>query len=164
MNFTKLAPWLTLAGRLALGGVLLVAGYLKAGNAAKSKMAVRAYEVLPISIANLLGEILPWLEIGAGLLLILGVAVKWSSIFAAALMFTFVAAIAQAWARGLSIDCGCFGGGGQVAAAKTRYLEEILRDLGLAITALYLIRYPLGRFGMEKSRENQAGTDEVGAE
>lgn len=164
MSFTKLAPWLTLVGRLLLGGVLLVAGYLKAGNAAKSQMAVRAYEVLPISIANLLGEILPWLEIGAGLLLILGVAVKWSSFFAAALMFTFVAAIAQAWARGLSIDCGCFGGGGQVAAGKTRYLEEILRDLGLAITALYLIRYPLGRFGIEQSRKNQAGTDEVGAE
>ena len=112
MNFAKLAPWLTLAGRIVLGGVLVVAGYLKVGNTAKSQMAVRAYEVLPISIANLLGEILPWLEIGAGLLLILGVAVKWSSIFAAALMFIFIAAIVQAWARGLSIDCGCFGGGG----------------------------------------------------
>ncbi len=164
MNFTKLAPWLTLVARLLVGGVLVVAGYLKVGNIAKSKMAVRAYEVLPISIANLLGEILPWLEIGAGLLLILGVAVKWSSIFAAALMFIFVAAIAQAWARGLSIDCGCFGGGGQVAPGKTRYLQEILRDLGLAITALYLIRYPLGRFGIEKSRKNQPGTDETGAE
>jgi len=151
MNFAKLAPWLTLAGRLVLGGVLVVAGYLKVGNTAKSQMAVRAYEVLPISIANLLGEILPWLEIGAGLLLILGVAVKWSSIFATALMFIFIAAIVQAWARGLSIDCGCFGGGGQVAAGKTRYLEEILRDLGLAITALYLIRYPLGRFSIERS-------------
>jgi uncharacterized membrane protein YphA (DoxX/SURF4 family) len=164
MSFTKLAPWLTLVARLLVGGVLVVAGYLKVGNVAKSKMAVRAYEILPISIANLLGEILPWLEIGAGLLLILGVAVKWSSIFAAALMFIFVAAIAQAWARGLSIDCGCFGGGGQVAPGKTRYLEEILRDLGLAITALYLIRYPLGRFGIENSRKNQAGTDETGAE
>jgi len=164
MSFTKLAPWLTLVARLLVGGVLVVAGYLKVGNVAKSKMAVRAYEVLPISIANLLGEILPWLEIGAGLLLILGVAVKWSSIFAAALMFIFVAAIAQAWARGLSIDCGCFGGGGQVAPGKTRYLQEILRDLGLAITALYLIRYPLGRFGIENSRKNQAGTDETGAE
>ena len=152
MSFAKISPWLTLVSRLLVGGVLVVAGYLKVGNTAKSQMAVRAYEVLPISIANTLGVILPWLEIGAGLLLILGVAVKWSSIFAAALMFIFIAAIAQAWARGLSIDCGCFGGGGQVAAGKTRYLEEILRDLGLAITAIYLIRYPLGRFGIERSK------------
>jgi uncharacterized membrane protein YphA (DoxX/SURF4 family) len=152
MSFAKISPWLTLVSRLLVGGVLVIAGYLKVGNTAKSQMAVRAYEVLPISIANTLGVILPWLEIGAGLLLILGVAVKWSSIFAAALMFIFIAAIAQAWARGLSIDCGCFGGGGQVAAGKTRYLEEILRDLGLAITAIYLIRYPLGRFGIERSK------------
>lgn len=164
MSFTKFAPWLTLLGRLVLGGVLFVAGYLKVGNSAKSQMAVRAYEVLPISVANLLGEILPWLEIGAGLLLILGVAVKWSSIFAAALMLIFVAAISQAWARGLSIDCGCFGGGGQVAAGQTRYLEEILRDLGLAFIAFYLIRYPLGRFGIEKLGKNQTGTNETGAE
>ena len=152
MSFAKISPWLTLVSRLLVGGVLVVACYLKVGNTAKSQMAVRAYEVLPISIANTLGVILPWLELGAGLLLILGVAVKWSSIFAAALMFIFIAAIAQAWARGLSIDCGCFGGGGQVAAGKTRYLEEILRDLGLAITAIYLIRYPLGRFGIERSK------------
>ena len=67
-------------------------------------------------------------------------------------MLLFIVAISQAWIRGLSIDCGCFGGGGQVAPGKTRYLEEILRDLGLALTALYLIRYPLGRFSIEKSK------------
>lgn len=152
MNFSKIAPWLTLAGRLLLGGVLIAAGYLKVGNPAKSKMAVRAYDALPISVANLLGTVLPWLEIGAGLLLVLGVAVKWSAMFAGALMLLFILAISQAWIRGLSIDCGCFGGGGQVAPGKTRYLEEILRDLGLALTALYLIRYPLGRFSIEKSK------------
>ena len=148
----KYGEWLGFLARLTLGGVLFAAGWLKVFTPAKSQMAVRAYEVLPISVANFFGIVLPWFEIGLGLLLILGIAVRLSAMLGGALMLLFIAAISQAWARGLSIDCGCFGGGGQVAAGKTRYLEEILRDLGLAITAIYLIRYPLGRFGIERSK------------
>jgi uncharacterized membrane protein YphA (DoxX/SURF4 family) len=146
----KAQPWIGLLARLILGGVLLVAGYLKAVTPDKSMMAVRAYEVLPIWLANAFGIILPWLEIGAGILLIIGVAIRYAAIFGSALMVLFIIAIAQAWARGLSIDCGCFGGGGTVDPSQTRYLEEILRDTGLALYGLYLLRYPLTKFALEK--------------
>jgi uncharacterized membrane protein YphA (DoxX/SURF4 family) len=145
-------PWIGLLARLVLGGVLLVAGYLKAFSPDKSMMAVRAYEVLPIWIANALGIILPWLEIGAGLLLIIGVGIRYAAAFGAALMMLFIIAIAQAWARGLSIDCGCFGGGGTIDPSQTKYLEEILRDTGLALLGLYLLRYPLTKFALEKNK------------
>ena len=52
-KFIKLQPWFGLLARLILGGVLFAAGYLKIGTPDKSQMAVRAYEMLPISIANL---------------------------------------------------------------------------------------------------------------
>lgn len=146
----KYLPWVGLLARLVLGGVLLVAGYLKAFSPDKSQMAVRAYEVLPIPLANFMGITLPWLEIGAGLLLIFGFTIRYSAIFGTALMLIFVVAIGQAWARGLSIDCGCFGGGGTVAPGETKYLSEILRDLGLAALGIYLIRYPKTRFALEK--------------
>ena len=146
----KYLPWVGLLARLVLGGVLLLAGYLKAFSPDKSQMAVRAYEILPVSVANFLGIILPWLEIGAGLLLLVGLGIRYASIFGSVLMLIFVIAISQAWARGLSIDCGCFGGGGKVAPGETRYLSEILRDLGLAALGIYLIRYPKTRFALEK--------------
>ena len=139
-----------LLARLTLGGVLLAAGWLKVFTPAKSQMAVRAYEVLPISVANFFGIALPWFEVGLGILLILGIAVRLSAALGGALMVLFIAAISQAWVRGLSIDCGCFGGGGTVAPGQTKYLSEILRDTGLALLALYLIRYPLTRFAVEK--------------
>ena len=63
-KFDIYQPWITLLARLILGGVLLVAGGLKVGNLQKSAMAVRAYELLPTAIANFLGYVLPWLEIG----------------------------------------------------------------------------------------------------
>lgn len=146
----KYGKWFGLVARLTLGGVLFAAGWLKVFTPAKSQMAVRAYEVLPISVANFFGIALPWFEVGLGILLILGIAVRLSAILGGALMVLFIAAISQAWARGLSIDCGCFGGGGTVEPGQTKYLSEILRDTGLALLALYLVRYPLTRFAVEK--------------
>jgi uncharacterized membrane protein YphA (DoxX/SURF4 family) len=146
----KVQPWLTLLFRIVLGGVLLVAGGLKVGNPQKSAMSVRAYELLPIDIANFFGYVLPWFEIGVGALLILGVAVKISALLGGATMLIFILAISQAWARGLSIDCGCFGGGGAIDPSQTKYLEEILRDIGLMLMAIYLYRFPSGRFALDK--------------
>jgi hypothetical protein len=65
-------------------------------------------------------------------------------------MLVFIIAIAQAWARGLSIDCGCFGGGGSVDPEDTKYLSEIIRDLGLFALGIYLYLYPKGRFALDK--------------
>jgi uncharacterized membrane protein YphA (DoxX/SURF4 family) len=148
-KFKVAQPWLTLLARLILGFVLLVAGALKVPNLPKSAMAVRAYEMLPIPIANFLGYTLPWIEIGLGLLLIVGVTVKISGALGALTMLAFIIAIAQAWARGLSIDCGCFGGGGTIDPEDTKYLSEIIRDIGLMGLGIFLYLYPKGRFAIE---------------
>lgn len=149
-RFQLLQPWITLLLRLILGGVLLAAGGLKIGHLQKSAMAVRAYEVLPISVANVIGYSLPWIEVGLAILLILGVFVKQSAMASGALMFIFIIGIAQAGLRGLSIDCGCFGGGGQVAAGQTKYLAEIFRDVGLLAIALALTKFPGGKFALDR--------------
>lgn len=149
-KFNIYQPWLTLIARLILGGVLLAAGGLKIGNLQKSAMSVRAYELLPVWLANFFGYVLPWIEIGMGLLLIAGVAVSIVGLLGALTMFAFVVAIAQAWARGLSIDCGCFGGGGQVDPEDTKYLSTILRDIGFMLLGVYLYYFPKGKFGIEK--------------
>ncbi|GDX22116.1 hypothetical protein LBMAG09_00910 [Actinomycetes bacterium] len=149
-RFQLLQPWITLLFRLILGGVLLAAGGLKIGHLQKSAMAVRAYEVLPISVANVIGYSLPWIEVGLAIFLILGVFVKQSAMASGALMFIFIIGIAQAGLRGLSIDCGCFGGGGQVAAGQTKYLAEIFRDVGLLAIALALTKFPGGKFALDR--------------
>ncbi|CAB4866220.1 unannotated protein [freshwater metagenome] len=151
-SIEKYSPWIGLISRLILGGVLLLAGYLKAGALDKSQMAVRAYEILPIGVANFLGIVLPYVEITIGILLIIGAFVRYMAFAGGVIMFIFIIAISQAWARGLTIDCGCFGGGGQVAASETKYLPEIVRDAGLVLLSLWLIRYPVTRFSLDKSK------------
>ena len=150
MKVARWQAWLGLLGRLILGGVLLLAGWLKAFNHSEAQMAVRAYQILPTSFANLLGLTLPWLEIGVAILLILGVATKPAAVLGGLLMIFFIVAIAQAGLRGLSIDCGCFGGGGTVAKGHTKYLEEIARDTGLFLIAVYLYRYPSTKFSIDR--------------
>ncbi|HRD21399.1 MAG: DoxX family protein [Candidatus Nanopelagicus sp.] len=149
-KFKIAQPWLTLLARLILGGVLIVAGALKIGNLQKSAMSVRAYEMLPIWLANFFGYALPWVEIGIGALLILGVAVRIMGALGALIMLGFIIAIAQAWARGLSIDCGCFGGGGTIDPEDTKYLSTILRDIGFLALGVFLYFYPKGRFALDK--------------
>lgn len=150
----KYQPWIGFVFRVVLGGVLLVAGLLKYQHLDKSQMAVRAYELLPIALANFLGIVLPYLEIAIGILLIIGAAVRVSAVISGLLMFAFSIGIAQAWARGLSIDCGCFGGGGQVAPGTANYLPELVRDAGLALMAIYLFRFPQSKFGLDRHTSN----------
>jgi hypothetical protein len=61
----------------------------------------------------------------------------------------YIAGVAQSWARGLTIDCGCFGGGGQVAAGQTQYPQEILRDTGFLLLAVWLVVRPRSLFSMD---------------
>lgn len=149
----KIEPWVTLIARLLLGGTLLAAGWIKLFNSYEAKASVRAYELLPVSIANLLGSFLPSFEIAIGLLLIIGIWTKRVALIGTILMAVFVIAISQAWARGLPINCGCFGNGGVTADGKVHnwtYLSEILRDLGLILCGIYIYLKPIGKFGFDK--------------
>jgi hypothetical protein len=57
-------------------------------------------------------------------------------------LLAFIGGVAQSWARGLTIDCGCFGGGGQVEAGQTQYPQEIARDIGFLLLAVWLVVRP----------------------
>ena len=160
-KYVTAQPWIGLFARLILGGVLFVAGYLKVSAPDKSQMAVRAYEMLPISVANALGLVLPFAEVAIGALLILGSLTRAMAALGGFTMVIFIIAISQAWARGLNIDCGCFGGGGAVEPGQTKYLQEILRDAGLAFLAAYLIRYPVTKFSVDKKPADSTSQKDV---
>ena len=151
----KNQPWITLIFRLTLGGVLLAAGGLKVSKPTESANATAAFKILPTELAHLVGYALPWVEVAVGLLLIVGIMVRYSAVFSGLLMIAFAAAIASVWARGMLIDCGCFGGGGEIdpslkAQVHRTYLTEIIRDVGLALMGLYLYLFPYGKFSVEK--------------
>jgi uncharacterized membrane protein YphA (DoxX/SURF4 family) len=152
---------LSTLARLVLGGVLLVAGAIKVADPVAAAQAVSAYELLPNWLESPVGWALPFLEIVLGLLLIVGYGTRLAAAIGGVLMVLFIAAVGSSWARGLSIDCGCFGGGGQVAPGQTRYVQEILRDVGLLLLAAWLVRFPRSRFALDTNPHAQPLTGEA---
>lgn len=148
---TRVADGLGLIARLVLGAVFLVAGGLKVTTPEASAKATQAYQVLPHDLAAYVGYALPTIEVVLGLLLVLGLFTRVGAVVASMLLVVFIAGIAQAWARGLTIDCGCFGGGGQVAADEVSYLPRILEDLGLLACGLWLSWRPASLLSLDRA-------------
>jgi uncharacterized membrane protein YphA (DoxX/SURF4 family) len=147
-NRAAALPWVATAARLLLGGVFVVAGALKIPDPAAAERAVRAYRLLPEALVAPVAFGLPVLEIAVGLALLAGVFVRTAAIASGVLLLVFMAGVASAWARGLQIDCGCFGGGGEVAADRTAYPAELARDTGLLLVALLLAWRPTSRLAL----------------
>jgi uncharacterized membrane protein YphA (DoxX/SURF4 family) len=143
-------PWVSTAARIGLAAVFLTAGLPKAVDSESSVAAVRAYELLPAGVATLVGWGLPFVELALGVLLLVGVATRPLALAVAALLVVFIAGVLSAAARGLSIDCGCFGGGGAVPPDQTAYAAEIARDLAFLVLAGWLVRRPVSRWSLDQ--------------
>ena len=141
--------WVGLLARLVVGGVWIVAGALKLPDPAQSVNAVRAYQLLPGELVQPVGQLLPVIEIVIGLCLVLGLLTRWMAAASAVLFVLFIIGIASAWARGITIDCGCFGGGGYDPDAADKYPWEIARDAALLLVSLFLVWKPSTRLALD---------------
>lgn len=150
-------PWITTLVRIGLAAVLGYSGISKALAPVMSAQTVEAYQLFPESIATVIGYALPFLEIALALLLLLGLATRSMGVASSVLFIVFVAGIASVWARGLSIDCGCFGGGGTVAEGQTHYLRDILRDIGFFAMAAWVAVWPRDKIGLDRFLLGAAG-------
>lgn len=141
--------WVTLAARLILGGTLLVAGLLKVTRINASIQSVRLYQLLPWESTTVIGTALPIVEIAVGLLLITGTFTRLAAGLGSSLIVAFIIGIASVWARGISIDCGCFGDSGVIEASLTQYPLEIARDTGLLLTGAWTLWRPRSPFAVD---------------
>ena len=139
--------------RVILSAIMLYAGGIKLFEPHGARDAILAYRIFSPSVAPILGYALPLLEIAIGIFLLVGLFVRLSAIITALLMLGFIAGIASVWVRGYSIDCGCFGGGGDISpeGRATRYTQEIIRDFLFTLMALWLARWPRTKYSLERN-------------
>jgi uncharacterized membrane protein YphA (DoxX/SURF4 family) len=132
--------------RIVLGFVFIFAAISKAAEPEAFAKAIYNYKLLPLFLINILAITLPWIELSAGLLLVFGVSVKENSAILSGMLLVFIIAIAISLARGLDINCGCFG---TVDGSKVG-LMKILENAGLLLLGLILIMYDSKYFSISK--------------
>jgi uncharacterized membrane protein YphA (DoxX/SURF4 family) len=143
--------YVTLAARLALAAVWAWAGMAKISDADAALRAVRAYELFPEALVKPVAWGLPFVELALAVLLFLGLATRPAAWASAVLFVAFIVMIGSAWARGLSIDCGCFGGGGATDSVDTgKYALEIVRDLVFVGLAVLVALGPASRLALDR--------------
>ena len=145
--------WIGTACRLILAAVLIYAGVVKVFEPDGARNAVLAYRIFDADVASVIGWALPIGEIIIGLLLLVGLFVRWAGLATALLMTGFIIGIASVWMRGYNIDCGCFGGGGDITGEgkNWRYLSEILRDFLFTGMGVWLVAWPVTALGLERT-------------
>src|SRR5438552_2509259 len=142
------ASWAGLAIRVVLAVLWGVAAASKIKDPRRFVQAVRAYDATPEWLSKAIGYGLPILELSLAVLLLIGLITRYAAAVSALLFVVFIGGIAQASARGIKIECGCFGGGGQ--SDTTAYALDILRDAGLLVLALFLLIWPLRKFSVDQ--------------
>lgn len=143
--------WIGTAARMALAAVLVYAGLVKMADLGEAGRAVSAYQIFSVDTSKLVGGVLPFVEVAVGLLLAIGLATRAAALITGVLLAAYLVAIASVWAKGLSIDCGCFGGGGALTSGAQRgYLLDIVRDVALLGAAVLLILNPRTRFALDR--------------
>jgi putative oxidoreductase len=117
-------PWLTVRVQIGLGAIFVVAALPKVADPPSFAHMIYNYRLVPGAAVNALALVMPWVELLAGLALILGVWPREAAALAGLLLLVFIAAIGFNLVRGHAVDCGCFD---VHSAGKSR--EELLGEM-----------------------------------
>lgn len=121
----RATTWLERLGRWGLAAIFLSAAVPKILDPAGFAEDVAHYALLPDPAVNLVAVLLPWIEAVGALALFTDFAAEGGLLLANLLLLLFLGALGQAWARGLDIDCGCFGHGKGNASVALAFLRDI---------------------------------------
>ncbi len=129
--------WTVRICQIAIGLIFVVAAVAKIADLPTFAREIHNYRLAPVWSENLLAMTLPWVELLAGLALVVGLRRRAGAVIALALMLVFTAAVGAAWARGLDFQCGCFGKLGAARIGAQKFAE----NLGwIVLAALAVVR------------------------
>lgn len=131
--------------RLALGGVFLLAGFVKLSDPQSFAFSVKAFKILPDHLAVLATFVFPWLEALCGVLLVAGIWTRAAAVVGVLQLAAFIAGIISVLARGLSVSCGCFGKYDLLCSGPLS-MCNVGQNTGLLLTGVVLVMFGSGRF------------------
>ena len=134
--------------RFGMAAVWIIAGIQKLDARMEMTQAIEAYGIFTPEWSGYLAYLICPLELMGGVLLLLGLFLKEASAVAAVVLVLFMVGISQAWARGLVIDCGCFGYDPADVSQGMNYALTLLRDATFLVLTLWTIWRPYRRYAL----------------
>lgn len=134
-------PWLTIRVQLALGAIFVIAAIPKIADPPSFAHMIYNYRLVPASLINLSALVMPWVELLAGLALILGVWKAAARNVIGILLAIFIIAISINLVRDNAIDCGCFNVADRGKTHEQRIFDmkvDVVRDLGMLLMVAQL--------------------------
>lgn len=138
--------YLVLAARWLIGGLFIYASIHKLLDPAQFAVSVRNYMIIAPAWSNLVALTLPWIEVVAGLFLIVGIQTRPSALITTGMLAFFLGAMIYAYSIGLDIDCGCFSSGASSGGRIGLY--HLGRDTLLLLTSLSILLLDQGAFSV----------------
>ncbi len=144
--------------RLILGGLFVFAGVIKLLDPQQFAFSVAAFRIFPPGVGDHLTIVstfaFPWAEVILGVLLILGLWTRASALLTTLLLAGFIGAILSVIARGLAVECGCFGKIDFICGAKvgacTVARNSVMLAMAIAILAMGGGRVALDFFRLKR--------------
>lgn len=131
--------------RLVVGGVFIWAAVTKIADPLSFAQDVRNYRLVGQSLSFVTAIILPWVELLAGVCLIIGIFPRSSALLISGLLVFFIILVAVTMLRGIDVECGCFG-----TFNRKADLWLILEDLLWLVMSLALLFSPENEFCLLK--------------
>ena len=137
--------WIGFIVRLAAAGVWIVSGAAKLPDIRGFQLIVQRYGILPDVLSGPFAYALPFVEIGLGFYLGLGLFVRGAALVGTLLFAAFLSSQAYAYARGIPLDCGCFGTLVRTAVGP----GTMARDFGLGLPTFLMLALPARRLSLD---------------
>lgn len=131
--------------RFIVGGIFIWAAVAKIADPLSFAQDVKNYRLVGQTLSFLTAIILPWLELVAGVCLIIGVFPRSSALLISGLLVFFIILVAVTMIRGIDVDCGCFG-----TFSRKADLWLILEDALWLAMSLGLLFSPANEFCLLK--------------
>jgi putative oxidoreductase len=136
--------YVALVLRLYVGALFIYASMYKINYTGEFAETIASYQIVPYWTVNILGVVLPWVELICGILLVAGIRARSATVVIGFLMILFGLAIMINLMKDSPISCGCFHTVGEKISWWT-----LLRDLIWVIMTIHILFYDKA-FHLEK--------------
>jgi len=138
--------------RLLLGGLMMYAAYNKIPAIQSFAEAIKGFGVLDVEshseLIIIAAFVIPWFELIAGLLLLIGLRGRSAALGIGLLLIMFIAGLLNVIFGDIDADCSCFGDANIVCGSSVGWCQ-VIRNLILLIPAGYLVWRGPGRLSLD---------------